>query len=287
MSQKDNNKSLANGYAYCLQIAKNHYENFPIALFLMPREKQKYIAAIYAFARMADDIADEFNQSNANERKSKLEEVEKQLLDCYQGKTHSLLFIALADTIKACQIPQELFLQLLQAFKMDLTITRYDNFTDLLNYCQHSANPMGRLFLKVFDIQDEQTYLYSDKICTALQLTNFWQDIGIDLNKDRIYIPHQELKKFDLTEQDIENKVYNPAFCDLLKHLTTMTHDFFSEGKPILSINNKALRIYLKLTWFGGSKILDMIKDNDYDVYNKRPTLSRQDKFKLLMKSLF
>jgi len=174
--------SVKRAFQVCEAIARHHYENFPVASFFLPKQLRPSIAAIYAFARTADDFADEGNRP-AEERLDALDDWEKKLDECYAGNADHPVFIALSDVASRKSIPRQLFLDLLTAFRMDVTTPRYRTYEDLLYYCRHSANPIGRLVLYVFDDVSECNFEHSDKICTALQLANFWQDLRVDLMK--------------------------------------------------------------------------------------------------------
>jgi len=284
------NESLINSsFKYCEEIAKDHYENFPVASFLLPKEKRRYIYSIYAFARAADDFADEPGIIGGREKRlSLIDEWNQKLRDCYNGKAYDPIFIALANTSRDCKIPIEPLENLLKAFMQDVIKTRYDTFADVLDYCQNSANPVGRLVLMVFGSHDEEQFIYSDKICTALQLTNFWQDIAVDLLKDRIYIPREDIKKYGYSYEKLIKKVYNHTYAELLKFEVNRTREIFNEGKELINIAGKDPKLKklskeLKLTWLGGNKILDKIEEMDYNTLAKRPVISKLEKLKLFL----
>jgi phytoene synthase len=282
---------INNSFKYCEKIAKEHYENFPVASLLLPKEKRRYIYSIYAFARAADDFADEdYIEGGKEKRLVLLEEWHSKLIDCYNGKTYSPIFIALRQTISDCNIPIEPLENLLKAFRQDITKSRYDTFDEVLDYCTNSANPVGRLVLMIFGCYDEKLFKYSDKICTALQLTNFWQDLEVDLRKDRVYLPEEDIKRLNYSHEDLYEKKYNESFKELMKFQVERTEKIFDEGKKLIELTAndtklKKLSKELKLTWLGGMKILDKIKENNYDVFNKRPKISNTDKLKIFIKS--
>ncbi len=190
--------TLAEAFAYCLSLARNHYENFPVASWIMPKQLRPHIAAVYAFSRIADDFADEAEYEG--ERMAYLEDWENQLETLHEKEPIHPVFIALKDTLQRFAIPIELFSDLLRAFKMDVDVSRYHTFEGLLEYCRHSANPVGRIVLHLMGYPAPRLMEYSDAICTALQLANFWQDVRIDLAKNRIYLPLQDLMRFQYTE---------------------------------------------------------------------------------------
>lgn len=285
-------ESLINSsFKYCEDIAKNHYENFPVASLLIPKEKRKYIYSIYAFARAADDFADEPDIEGGKEKRlALLDEWNAKLKDCYNEKAYDPIFIALASTVKDCKIPIEPLENLLKAFRQDVVKSRYENFKEVLDYCTNSANPVGRLILMVFGKHDEEMFKYSDKICTALQLTNFWQDVNIDLIKGRVYIPLEDLIKFGYSDNELLSLTYNHEFKNLMKFQVERTELFFEEGKELMRLTAqdetlKRLTWELNLTWLGGKEILNKIKLIDHDVLHSRPKLNFFDKIKLLTKS--
>ncbi|MEX1140592.1 MAG: squalene synthase HpnC [Bacteroidota bacterium] len=277
--------SLDESYHYCEQLAFSHYENFPVASWLIPRDKRKHVAAIYAFARIADDYADEPGLTQ-EDRLQKLRDWETRLSDCYRGVAVHPVFVALGDTARRFQIPQNHFQDLLAAFRSDVTVRRYESFDDVLAYCGNSANPVGRLVLLLFGYKDEQMAGWSDKICTALQLTNFWQDLSIDLDKDRVYIPLEDFRQFNLEVQDIQRKRFSPAFRALMEFEVQRTRELFEQGKPLLANVGKDLSLEMKLTWLGGTHILEKISRLGYNVLDRRPTLSFVDKSSLLLRAL-
>jgi len=276
--------SADEGFRYCEKIARSHYENFPVASCFVSRAMRKYVWSIYAFARIADDYADEPGYTLA-ERIDNLQQWGQYLEECYNGNPTHRVFSALAETAERFQIPIELFQNLLTAFRSDVTMKRYDTYEDVQAYCRNSANPIGRLILLLFNYRSENMMQLSDSICTALQLTNFWQDVSVDLQKDRIYIPSDDLKKFNYSEQELINRNVNNNFRSLIAFQLQRTEELFAEGKPLLSMAGKDLSLELKLTWNGGTGILKKIHQQNYDVLTKRPALSILDKLGLLFRS--
>jgi len=278
-------------FKYCEEIAKKHYENFPVASLLLPRAKRKYIYAIYAFARAADDFADEPGIEGGNEKRIALiDEWNQKLNDCFAGKAYDPIFIALGKTADDCKIPIEPLENLLKAFKQDVTKNRYESFDEVLNYCVNSANPIGRLVLMVFGANDSELFGYSDKICTALQLTNFWQDVAIDLKKDRVYLPKDDLDLFEYNFEELFALQFNDKFKRLIEFEVIRTESIFQEGRKLLELVGKhetarVLRKELLLTWMGGMEILSKIRLIKFDVLNKRPKISFNDKIKIFLKS--
>lgn len=277
--------SIDEAYRYCEQLAFSHYENFPVASRFIPRDKRKHVAAVYAFARIADDFADEPGLTQ-EDRLQKLQDWETRLSECYRGTASHPVFAALGNTVRQFHIPQQLLQNLLAAFRSDVTVRRYESFEDVLAYCRNSANPVGRLVLLLFGYRDDKIIDWSDKICTALQLTNFWQDLSIDLDKDRVYIPLEDIRKFKLRVEDIQGKQFSRAFRDLMEFEVLRTEELFNKGEPLLTNVGKDLSLEMKLTWSGGVKILKKIRDLDYDVLHHRPTLSLFDKISLFLRAL-
>ena len=268
-------------FEYCAAIAREHYENFPVASLFLPRERRPFVAAIYAFARIADDMADE-GSLPPEERLRKLNEWEERLNASYQGNADHPVFIALAETASAKQIPQKLFADLLAAFRMDVTRFRYQSFDDLLGYCRLSANPVGRLVLYVFDDTETSKMELSDRICTALQLANFWQDISVDKQKGRIYVPLEDLEAFRYTEDEFCRGVEDGRFRDVMKFEVERTRKLFMDGKPLIDLVRPDLRFELALTWNGGMAILKKIERAGFAVQLKRQHLSFLDKLSVL-----
>ena len=288
-----NDSLITSSFKYCEEIAKGHYENFPVASLLLPKNKRKYVYAIYAFARAADDFADEPDILGGDEKRlALLNEWNDKLVAAYNGKAVDPVFIALRKTVEDNNIPIEPLENLLKAFKQDVVKSRYETFDEVLDYCTNSANPVGRLVLMIFGCHDEEFFKYSDKICTALQLTNFWQDVEIDLQKDRVYLPGEDLAKFGYSYNELSVKQYNNKFRELLSFEVQRTQNIFDEGKKLIDmcakdVNLNKLSKELKLTWLGGTEILKKIQEIDFDVFTKRPKISNIDKFKIFFKSRF
>ena len=283
--------TIEESFAHCENLTRNHYENFPVGSFLLPKEKRKYIWAIYAFARTADDFADEERHPGETPldlelRIGLLDEWEFKLVKASRGEAQEPIFVAMAETLKDLEIPIQLLKDLLTAYRMDVRQSRYPKWEDVLTYCRHSANPVGRIVLHVFGYHDEHICRLSDKICTALQLTNFWQDLSIDLAKDRIYIPQAEMQKFRVTEGDLHAKIVNTAYQMLMKYLADRTAVLFNDGLPLVRQVGGSLKIEMRLTWLGGTTILKRVREVGFDVYRRRPALTSFDFAMLLGRSL-
>ncbi len=272
---------ISTAYQEALEFTKSHYENFPVISFLLPKAIRKDVAIIYQFARQADDIADE-GEIPPDERLKQLSEYRTSLIQSLEGNPPNNFWAALAQTIKNKNLTSSNFLNLLTAFEQDITKKRYNNFAELLNYCNNSANPVGRIILELHNIYDDEANKYSDAICTALQLTNFYQDVSIDIHKGRIYIPKDELVKFNVDEKVFLLSNINRNFKNLLLFQVERTEKLFGEGKNLLIKLPWRLKRQIDWTIKGGEAILNKIKSIDFDVLNYRPTLSKKDFIKLL-----
>jgi squalene synthase HpnC len=270
-------------YQIALNFAKNHYENFPVASFLIKKELRKHVAIIYWFARTADDIADEGNAA-VDERLNQLNLFEHRFLKSLDGNFVDEFDEALFTTITERKLSKEHFLNLIKAFRQDVVKSRYENFDELMQYCSLSANPVGRLILELHNIRDEDAFQLSDKICTALQLTNFYQDTMIDYEKTRIYYPLDEMKKFNVTEKVFELKDFTLNLQSLIKLNVDRTFNLFNEGAALSEYLSGRLKYEIKWTIAGGIEILNKIKKNKYNIFI-RPKLSKKDFFILLIKS--
>jgi len=278
-------QNLNRAYSKSLKFAKSHYENFPVVSFLIAKNLRKHVAIIYWFARTADDYADEGNLSEG-ERLDKLNNFEFRMKQLLNGKAESDYEIALANTINEKNLTAENFYKLINAFKQDVIKNSYENFEEVIDYCKYSANPIGRLTLELFDIRSEEAIKYSDKICTALQLTNFLQDVSIDYKKGRIYLPKDEMEMLQITEKMFEDKENNHKLKQLVKHNVDRIQILFDEGKKLFPLLNGRLKVEIIWTVAGGEDILDQIRKKDYNVLNKCPELSKSRMVSLLLKSL-
>ncbi len=237
---------------------------------------KEHVAVVYQFARQADDIADEGIES-VECRMKNLELYETHLRNCLDETYENDFWYALRNTITEYKLTPKYFFDLLSAFKQDVVKTRYKTFEEVLNYCERSANSVGRIILEFFNISDKESVRYSDAVCTALQLTNFYQDVSIDIQKGRIYLPVDELEKFGVTEYQFELRKNNTNFEQLLKYQVDKTKQLFGEGRKLLPRLPKELKRQIQMTIFGGEKILDMIEKMNYNVIDARPKLSKLD----------
>lgn len=273
-------------YAFCRSLTVSHYENFPVGSILIPKEKRPFVYAIYAFARISDDFADE--SIYEGRRLDYLNGWDHLLSEAYQGRAEHPVFIALADAAEKCALPIDLFRGLLRAFKQDVNVNRYETLDSVIaNYCRYSADPVGRLILHLFDYRDEELFHLSDCICSALQLTNFWQDVTIDLQKDRIYIPQEMMRAVGYTVDELFAHVYDRRFQSIMRELVDRTWHLFDEGYPLLERVRWPLSAELRFTWLGGATILSRTRKNEYNVFEKRPALSKWDFIQTGGRSLF
>ena len=205
--------SVEESYGYCRNLARSHYENFTVGSWFLPREKRPHVYAVYAFCRFVDDLGDE----SQGDRLGLLDSWEEELRSCYASRPSHPITVALAETIQRFHIPQELFLKLIEANRMDQRAHRHRTYEDLLRYCDHSANPVGRLFLYLFGYGDEERQRLADATCTALQLTNFWQDVRRDMDMSRVYTPQEDMERFGYTEERLQAGVADESFRDLMR----------------------------------------------------------------------
>jgi squalene synthase HpnC len=282
--------SLGPAYAACAKLARDHYENFPVASVLLPKDMRPGIAAIYAFARRADDFADEPGPTD-DERLRLLDDWHRRLQECVAvapppTSSDDLIFIALADTIRTHRLPVSLFEDLLSAFRQDVTVRRYRTWEDVLDYCSRSANPIGRLVLRVAGYDVPSLDRASDAVCTALQLTNFWQDFARDWANGRLYVPMDDRDRARAREADLDEGLMTPQWQVALGVVTSRTRDLFAMGRSVCDGVTGRLKLELRLTWLGGSRILDRLEQADYDVFHHRPALSIVDAVPLLWRAM-
>jgi phytoene synthase len=275
-------QDIAGAYAFCQDLANSHYENFPVASRLMPKRLRKHIAALYAFARIADDFADEPEYEGV--RRDRLQDWRTQLHSLDQPR-HAV-FVALKHTLSELALPVQPFDDLLSAFLQDTEKKRYSTFDEVLDYSRRSANPVGRIVLMIHGYRDLELFKLSDAICTALQLANFWQDVSVDLKKDRIYIPEEDFQQFSYTEADLRMGVVNEHFTNLMKFQVNRTRALFEQGRPLANRLAFPLSWEIRLTWLGGREILRKIKQQRFDTVSRRPQLSKVDWIPLLVRSL-
>jgi squalene synthase HpnC len=269
-------------FAYCRRLALSHYENFTVASWLLPRAARPHVYNVYAYCRHTDDLGDEA----AGDRLALLDEWEADLQRCYDSTPHHPILVALQQTIRRFAIPPEPLLKLIEANRMDQRVSRYATFADLLHYCDHSANPVGHLFLFLFGYSDAERQRLADATCTALQLTNFWQDIAVDLGKGRVYLPREDMERFHYSEEELRQRIVNDAFRALMAFEVGRTRRLFAEGLRLLDTVDGRLRLDVKLFSLGGLAVLEALERNGYDALRQRPRLSRWQKGRLLLRGL-
>jgi hydroxysqualene synthase len=275
-------------YASCARDARQHYENFPVASLLLPLRARRHVAAVYAFARAADDFADE-GQWTVQERKQLLDGWAHRLRQVMETNARGVpprageplntveIFVALGGTIRECSLPVGLFEDLLSAFRQDVDVTRYNTWAELLDYCRRSANPVGRLVLRISGKTDAQLDTWSDDICTALQLTNFWQDVIEDYERGRVYLPLEEQRLHEVREEDLAEGCITPAWQKALSAAALRTRNLFESGRPLCDSQRGRLRYELRATWLGGTRVLDRLARAQFDVAQRRPALGAFD----------
>jgi squalene synthase HpnC len=279
--------TLDEARAWCHALATTHYENFHVATFFLPRRVRPHFESVYAFCRVSDDLGDEVGDTNTSLRL--LREWGGMLDQCYDAPQQSRhpVFVALRETIVACDLPRTLFHDLLRAFEQDQVKTEYYTWDETIEYSRYSANPVGRLVLMVCGYRDERRALLSDKICTGLQLANFWQDAVRDSEIPRRYIPAEYMDRFGVADGQIEGRVFTPEFATMMRALVDRTRDLLREGAVLSSMVDEELRVTLDLFRKGGEAILDGIAAQGYDVLRSRPFVTRRKKLTLLLGALF
>ncbi len=271
---------LDRAYATCARLAREHYENFPVASRLLPARMRPHVAAVYAFARIADDFADEGTRST---------EERLALLDAWLGSLHGQeprdglppetrdVFTALDATMRSRDLPIGLFEDLLSAFRQDVTTRRYSTWPDVLDYCRRSANPVGRLVLRIAGQASEELDRSSDALCTALQLTNFWQDLERDWTNGRLYLPLEDCSREGAEMRDLDAHRLSPAWQRVLGGAVSLTSRLFDEGRLVCDAVRGRLGLELRLTWLGGRRILERVERQGFDVFGRRPSLGAAD----------
>jgi squalene synthase HpnC len=251
-------KNLENAFEACSKAALAHYENFPVGSKWIKKEIRPHMHAVYLFSRTADDFADE--PEFDGKRLELLSAWRTKLNEAAQGKATDPVFQALARSIETHKLPILWLDQLIQAFEQDVVQSRHTNFQSILDYSKRSANPVGRLVLWLHGVRDEKLFEKSDYICTALQLANFWQDVAIDLKKDRVYLPLEEMRAFGYSEKELFDHTYNEAFQQLMAHEVKKTWELFEKGRSLCDQVEPSLRKELRLVYAGGTTILKKLK---------------------------
>ena len=254
-----------------------HYENFPVASVFLPPALRDPVSVIYRFARSADDFADEGDDA-ADTRLAKLDAYRSELQRIRDGHTPSTaLFVDVARIMATHELPMQPFFDLLDAFSQDVIKTRYKDFAEVLDYCRRSAAPIGRLLLHLYKASNEHNVRQSDDICMALQLINFWQDVEVDLRKNRIYLPADEMARFGLSEDDLMCHDTGGSWHSIMRFQIDRARAMLESGAPLAKRLPGRIGMELRLIVQGGRRILDKIETVDFDVFNHRPTLGRLD----------
>lgn len=280
----DKTPSLDEALAWCRHLAETHYENFHVATWFLPEPLRPHFQSIYAYCRVSDDLGDEVPDHSA--ALALLDLWGQELDACYEGRARHPVFVALAETIRACNIPKQPFADLLVAFRQDQYVTRYETMDDVLGYCRFSANPVGRLVLYACGEASDENFRLSDFTCTALQLANFWQDVTVDWKKERVYIPQADMRTAGVSDATIAAGVATPEFRAVMKLEVDYARELFLKGLPLIHRVRRDLAIDLDLFSRGGMEILRAIEQRDYDVLSARPSISKSTKLALGFRAL-
>ena len=275
--------SLAEARQYCRKLATNHYENFSVATWFLPKRLRQHFYNVYAYCRISDDLGDEVGDTRASLQL--LDAWQQELEACYAGSPKHPVFVALSETVQAFEIPKHEFSDLLTAFRQDQTVTRYKSFDDLLGYCKNSANPVGHLVLYLCGYKDSERQLLSDFTCTALQLANFWQDVSVDYAKGRIYLPLEDLHRFAVSEDDIAHQRNTSAFVEMMKFEVERAREWFRQGLPLIQKVSRELAVDIELFSRGGQEILNAIEAQGCAVLGRRPVISKPRKLALVARA--
>jgi squalene synthase HpnC len=278
--------SLEEAKAYCKHLAEAHYENFHVATWFLPKRLRPHFQSIYAYCRIADDLGDEIGDAQVSLQL--LDAWEQMLHECYDDPQRSRhpVFVALAETVSTCRIPRGPFADLLVAFRQDQTVTRHATLHSLLEYSRYSADPVGRLVLYACGYDDPELQALSDKVCTALQLANFWQDVSVDCPRGRIYLPADAMQQHGVTGQQLAERKFTPGFRNMMQELVALTRQRMQEGAVISRKVDAELAVTLELFQKGGMATLQAIEDQNYDVLQRRPVVSKARKVILLVEAL-
>ena len=276
--------SLDDAYQYCESIVRAHDENFPVVSRFLAASKRPALAAIYAFARRSDDIADAAAPSA--ERLQGLDRMEEALARALDGVSEGPVFTALADAVERHSLPAEPFFDLLTAFRRDARDEMFDTWDDLLSYCRGSANTIGRLVLALHEVDDPDALRESDCVCTGLQLTNFWQDLGRDLARGRVFLPREDLARFGLHPEDFFHPVNRGRLSRVLVHECRAVHDLYDRGRPIVHRIPGGLALQIRMTIAGGRAVLREVEHRGWRVLKHRPTLGRAGRARVLLQAI-
>jgi squalene synthase HpnC len=276
--------TVASAEGYTRWLATHHYENFHVVSFLLPKRLHQDFYNVYSFCRWADDLGDEIGDPAESLRL--LAWWRHELEAMYQGQAQHPVFVALEGTAKKYNLPIQLFSDLISAFEQDQRITRYQNWDEVFDYCRCSANPVGRLVLRLCGYDDAERDRLSDATCTALQLANFWQDVTVDFEKDRVYLPLDLFLKHGYTVEDLAARRFNPAFQAVMREAVDEARKLFLEGLPLVKTVNRRLALDLQLFSRGGMRVLEKIEQQNYNVLDSRPSVSKTDRISLVAHAL-
>lgn len=264
----------SDAFTWCRTYARAHDENFSVVTWFLPRDLRPHFFSLYAFCRWTDDLGDEAE----GDRLALLDAWERDLRACYDGRRESPLFVALGSTIERYDIPTEPFLRLIEANRMDQRATSFETYDDLLHYCEYSAAPVGRMVLYVLGYRDEHLQRLSDATCIGLQLANFWQDVSRDLANGRVYLPREDIRRFEYDEQRLRTGVVDAPFRELMRFEVQRARDLFAQGRELEALIDRRARLDVRLFRLGGEATLDAIARAGYDVLSSRPRVSKAKK---------
>lgn len=276
--------TLPEAEAYTRWLATHHYENFHVVSFLLPKRLHQDFYNVYAFCRWADDLGDEIGDKQESLRL--LAWWREQLSAMYAGQATHPVFVALRGAVDRHGIPEQPFADLIRAFIQDQTVSRYQSYEELFEYCRYSANPVGLLVLHLCGYADPERVRLSDSTCTALQLANFWQDVTVDWEKDRVYIPLEALHRHGSSVEEIAVRSATPAFRAAMREVVDRAQALFEEGLPLIGTVDRRLSLDLDLFSRGGMRVLQKIRELDYDVLSRRPAISRGERVRLLVSAM-
>lgn len=274
-SGRPTSPSLPEAQTYCRRLARSHYENFPLASWLLPRRLHQHFFNVYAYCRWADDLADEV--AEAAESLELLDWWKAELRACYSGATRHPVFVALQTTIEEFEIPSEPFEDLISAFEQDQHVTEYATFAELREYCRRSADPVGRLVLYLCRRHTPENVGWSDSICTGLQLANFWQDVSRDWEIGRVYLPREDRERFGYSQDDLRSRRTHAAFLELMRFEVDRARGFLLAGLPLVDRLPGRMQVDIELFARGGLKILERIEAIGYRVWDRRPEVTKRD----------
>ncbi len=273
--------SVEQAEAYCRRLAQRHYENFPVASWLLPREMRQHFCNVYAYCRWADDLGDEVGDPQRS--LTLLSWWREQLDRCFQNETQHPVFVALRETISRFGIPRQPFADLISAFEQDQTVTEYETFGQLEDYCRRSANPVGRIILHLCRRPCDETVAWSDAVCTGLQLANFWQDVARDFDMGRTYLPREDRQQFGYTDEMLQSRETNEPFRELMRFEVSRARDLLQSGRPLIDVMTGRMQVDIELFIRGGLQILTEIERIGYRVWDIRPVVKKRQLARLFV----